>query len=133
VGLPHISESGAQGRDKYKQTVASVAKAFRSSPAFSFLWFQGTSQPALEGALELTFGFPAVVALSMDRKAYAVMRGSFSEKGMTSFLHSLTTGRQATLPLQSLPSVVTVEAWDGKDAAPTEEEFSLDDIMGEEL
>lgn len=133
VGLPHILDSGADGRNKYKETVAKVAKAFRSSMAFSFLWFQGTAQPDLENALELTFGFPAVVAFSMDRKAYAVMRGSFTEKSMMTFLHSLTTGRQTTVPLQTLPKVADVEGWDGSDAAPVEEEFSLEDIMGENL
>ena len=132
AGLPHIVESGAAGRRKYQETVGKVAKAFRSSMAFSFLWFQGSSQPELEASLELTFGFPAVVALSVDRKAYAVMRGAFTEKGMTSFLHSLTTGRQATVPLQTLPVVAAVEPWDGEDAAPVEEEFSLADILGDD-
>ncbi|GKY96409.1 hypothetical protein MPSEU_000600400 [Mayamaea pseudoterrestris] len=101
AGLPHIVESGADGRRK-------IWKRLAKSPR-------------------------PVVALSMDRKAYAVMRGAFTEKGMASFLHSLTTGRQMTVHMQSLPTIEAVEPWDGQDTVPGEEEFSLEDIMGEDL
>ena len=80
----------------------------------------------------LTFGFPAVVALSLDRQAYAVMRGSFSEKNAEKFLHGVTNGRQATIklsrPINDL--IVETEPWDGLDGKPIEEELSLADIMG---
>ena len=80
----------------------------------------------------LTFGFPALVALSLDREAYAVMRGSFSEKSVAAFLHGVTTGRQPTIKLsKSIQDVVVAtEPWDGLDGAPIEEEMSLDEIMG---
>lgn len=131
AALPHILDSGAAGRRKYLDLLATVAKTFRkASGAFAFLWFEGTSQPELEQGLELTFGFPAVVALSYDRQAYAVLHGSFAEKSMTTFLHSITTGRQATIPLKEIPTVVTTEEWDGEDGQPVEEELSLEEIMG---
>jgi protein disulfide-isomerase A6 len=130
AALPHIMDSGAAGRNKYRDLLAAVSKNFREL-SFSFLWFEGTSQPTLGEALELTFGFPAIVAFSMDREAYSVLRGSFSEKGITSFLHGVMTGRQQTIKLsQALPAVVTITPWDGQDAAPIEEELSLSDIMG---
>jgi hypothetical protein len=83
----------------------------------------------------LTFGYPAVVALSLDRQAYAVMHGSFSDKVVTAFLHGVTTGRQSTMKLPSSVSmesliVPVMEPWDGLDAPPIEEEMSLEDIMG---
>ena len=129
AALPHIMDSGADGRNKYRDSLATVSKTFRGS-SFTFLWFEGTSQPALEQALELTFGFPALVAFSMDREAYAVLHGSFSEKSITSFLHGVTTGRRPTIKLDALPTVETVTPWDGKDAAPIEEEIPLSEIMG---
>ena len=131
AALPHILDTGASGRNQYRDVLANVAKTFRGT-AFSFLWFQGSDQPAFEAAMELTFGYPALVAYSMDRNAYAVMHGSFSEKSMTSFLHGVTTGRVPVgkLAKQEVPSVETVEPWDGQDAAPPEEEFDLADIMG---
>jgi len=110
--------------------VEQVSKTFRGS-AFSFLWFEGGKQPSLEHALDLTFGFPALVAYSMDRNAFAVLRGSFSEKQMTSFLHGVTSGRTSVVKLkqEKEPKIETTEPWDGNDA-PVFEEFSLDDIMG---
>jgi hypothetical protein len=78
----------------------------------------------------LTFGFPAVVALSLDKGAYSIMRGSFSEKKVTAFLHGVTTGRQPTAKLNNFPTVVTTEPWDGKDSAPIEDEIPLSEIMG---
>jgi len=132
AALPHILDSQASGRNKYRDLLATVSKTFRGS-AFSFLWFEGTSQPELEKALELTFGFPALVALSVDRKAYAVLHGSFTEKSMASFLHGITTGRQKTVPLDAIPNVATVEPWDGLDGEVVEEEFDLSEIMGEEF
>lgn len=81
----------------------------------------------------MTFGYPAVVALSLDREAYAVQRGSFSEKAITTFLHSITTGRQPTIKLSAIPEVVTVELWDGKDGTPLEEEPPLSEIMGDDF
>jgi protein disulfide-isomerase A6 len=132
AALPPILDSGAEGRNKYRNMLAAAAKKFRGS-AFSFLWFEGTSQPALEQAMELTFGFTALVAFSMDRQAYAVLRGSFSEKSMTSFLHAITTGRQATVKLRDsvIPKIESVEPWDGLDGAPIEEEFDLSDLFDE--
>jgi len=128
--LPHILDSGADGRKKYRNTLSEVSKGFRS--AYSFLWLEGSSQPKLEQALELTFGYPALVAVSLDRQAYAVLHGAFEEKGITAFLHSITTGRQPTVKLNgSLPKLETVTPWDGKDGEPIEEEFDLSELFDE--
>lgn len=130
AALPHISESGVEGRNKYRDMMSAVSKTFRGT-VFSFLWVEGGAQYELEQAMELSFGYPALVALSLDRQAYSVLRGSFSEKSITSFLRSITSGRQATVKLANdLPAVLTVEPWDGKEAALPEEELSLADIMG---
>lgn len=131
AALPHILDSGASGRNKHRELLAKVSKTFRGG-AFSFLWFEGGSQPTLESALELTAGFPAMVAYSMDRHAFAVFRGSFDEKKMTSFLHGVTSGRVKVVKLkkEKVPKIEVVEPWDGQDAEAPEEEFDLADIMG---
>jgi protein disulfide-isomerase A6 len=132
AALPHILDSGADGRNKYRDMLAGVSKGFRGS-SFSFLWFEAGSQPDLESTLELTFGAPALVAYSMDRQAFAILRGSFGEKSITSFLHSITTGRQRTVQLQKpAPKIVTTEPWDGKDGTPLEDEIPLSEIMGDD-
>jgi len=130
AALPHILDSSASGRNKYRDTLTAIQKRFRGS-AFNFLWFEGSSQPDLEKEFDLTFGFPALVALSYDKQAYAVLRGSFQEKSVVSFLHAITSGRQSTTKMSNgIPKVVTMDPWDGLDGALPEEEFDLADIMG---
>jgi len=128
VALPHILETNATGRNKYKDVMAGAAKAVRGMP-FQFLWFEGSAQPDLENSLELTFGFPAVAAISMDKKVYAIHRGSFTVDNVRKFLTGIVTGRQPTYKMQGTLKIQTVEAWDGQDGIPFEEE-SLEDIMG---
>lgn len=137
--LPHILDSGAEGRNKYRNTMAAASKAVRGM-SFQFLWFEGGSQPTLETTLELTFGFPAVAAYSMDKGVYTVHRSSFTEKNLRHFLTGITTGKQKTFKLSDVPKIETVEPWDGKDGQPFEEEvwwddddFSDTDADGDEL
>jgi protein disulfide-isomerase-like protein len=133
--LPHILESGAAGRNKYRDMLSSVAKEFRGGSVFVFLWWEAGAQVSLEQGLELTFGAPALVAYSMDKHVYAVMRSAFATKSITAFLHGISTGRQRTVPLQQGASlaIVDTQPWDGLDGAPIEDELSLEDIMGDEL
>ena len=49
--LPHILDSGADGRNKYRDVLSNVSKTFRGS-SFHFLWMEGTTQPELEQVLE---------------------------------------------------------------------------------
>jgi protein disulfide-isomerase A6 len=128
VALPHILDSGAAGRNKYRETLNQVSRSFRGTP-FELMWFEGgNEQMELEATLELTFGYPAVAAVSLDKQAFAVQRGAFNEKAISKFLNSIMSGRQATLPMQSSPVVKTTQPWDGLDAALVEEE-PLDDFM----
>ena len=137
AALPHILDSGASGRQNYLQSLSKVARTFRKN--FTFLWFEGGSaQVDLEQALGLTFGFPALVAISLDRQGLAVMHGAFRETNIHTFLHGITTGRQPVLPLKvqgaDLP-VATTTPWDGKDGRPIEEEddFDLEAFLNDEL
>lgn len=62
---------------------------------------------------------------------YSLMRGSFSENGISSFLRDLSYGKGGTAPLKGakLPKIYETEAWDGKDAEPPqEEEIDLSDV-----
>ncbi len=131
AALPHILDTGADGRNKYRDIVTAASKAVRGM-SFQFLWFEGSTQPELENALEMTFGFPAIAAYSIEKGVYAVHRASFTETNIRKFLMGITTGKQATYKIASVPSVKTVEPWDGEDGAPYEEEFSLEDIMGDD-
>lgn len=71
-----------------------MAKKQRSQP-FVFFWAQSGDQLDLERKLNLGFGYPAVVAISPNKSAYATMRGSFSKDGMSDFLVKTMTGSAA--------------------------------------
>ncbi|CAN0219078.1 unnamed protein product, partial [Ectocarpus sp. 8 AP-2014] len=135
AALPHILDSGKAGREGYIETVRGAAKKSRN-PYLSLMWTEGGAQPALEEATGLTFGYPAVIAISVEKKArmhaFAVHVGSFSVDGMSEFLGGLTTGSTRTKPLAELPKILTVEPWDEKDATAVEEEFSLEDLFGDD-
>jgi protein disulfide-isomerase A6 len=84
----------------------------------------------------LTFGFPAVVAISFEQDAYQVMKGPFSEGAITTFAQRNENWRKRKLiDLSEMPTIVTTEPWDGQDGRPIEEEneIPLSDIMGDEL
>ena len=90
--VPQIYDSSAKDRERYLATLAEVAKGFRSAP-LSFLWSEGTAQPALEQALGINFGFPTVAVVSMAKKVYAVQKVSWSTKNIKSFLSGVIAGR----------------------------------------
>ena len=53
--------------------------------------------------------------------------------GCRKFVAEAGKGGRGNVPLQSVPSVVTTEPWDGKDGSLMEEdEFSLDELMGDD-
>ena len=121
--VPHIYDSSAKARDAYVATLGEVAKGLRGAP-FSFVWSEGGAQPDLENALAINYAYPTVAVLSASKKVYAVQRVSWSLKNIKSFLNGIISGSERTTALanKSVPAVVKVKAWDGKDAAPPEEE-----------
>jgi len=131
--VPHILDSLAKGRNQYLDTLASVAKSMRGSP-FQFAWSEGGAQAKMEEMMGLTFGYPAAVVVSAEKKVYAVQRGSWSKKNLAAFLNGVISGSEKTSALPSLPKIREVAAWDGKDAPEeliSEEEFSLDELMSD--
>lgn len=131
AALPPIHDSSADKRNQYRDILTKISKKYRGA-AFQIQWFEGSSQLDLEEVLDFTFGFPAVAAISLDKGVYSVMHASFTEKSISLFLTGITTGRQTTNPLRREPVISETTAWDGKDAPAIEEEFSLEDIMGDD-
>jgi len=130
--LPHILDGGAVAREKQKDILGEAAKRSRGGP-YRFLWFEGgNAQLEFEGSMDLTFGYPAVVALSKEKGAYVTMRESYSTKNISNFLRNIISGRITPAKLdEKLPGVASVDPWDGKDGEVFEEEMSLEEIMGE--
>lgn len=92
--VPHILDSGASGRKEYLATLENVAKSLRGKP-LNFLWSEGGAQPELEQAVEATFGYPAMVVLAKDKGIYSVMRASWGEKNIGTFISGVLSGRYA--------------------------------------
>mmetsp|Transcript_16020 Transcript_16020/g.23773 ORF Transcript_16020/g.23773 Transcript_16020/m.23773 type:complete len:436 (+) Transcript_16020:16-1323(+) len=132
AALPHISEGGKDSRNAYINTIIGAAKKMKST-LFSYLWTEAGAQVNLEEAFGLSFGFPAVIALSKEKGVYAMHVGAFDEDHVASFLRGILTGATKTSSFAKFPSINAISEWDGKDAQVFEEEFSLEDLMAEEL
>jgi protein disulfide-isomerase A6 len=130
--LPHIMDSGKDGRENYLAKVEDAAKLVRGKP-FRFAWLQGGDQVALEAQFELTFGYPSVLAISLEKNRYVVMRAAFDATSIASFLQDIFSGRQVTLPFDALPKIVKTAGWDGQDAKMENlgNSDNDDDIMAE--
>lgn len=129
--LPDILDSKAEGRNKYLQQLLSVAEKFKKSP-YSYVWAAAGKQPDLEKRVGVGgYGYPALVALNVKKGAYAPLRSAFELDQIVEFVREAGRGGKGNLPLESTPTIVKTEAWDGKDGAIIEEdEFSLDELMG---
>ena len=96
------------------------------------MWTEAMSQPKLESSLGVGgFGYPALAAVSLKKGKCAVMRGSFSQDGVTEFLRDTLYGRTSTSAIQGgkLPAIETVKAWDGKDGElPADDDIDLSDV-----
>ena len=79
AALPHLLDTGKAGREGYLSTLMDVAKKNRKGP-FRLFWTEGGAQAAAEEALGLTFGYPAVAALS--KVGESPTRPPFHSKGI---------------------------------------------------
>lgn len=131
--LPSIFDSGAAGRNKEIEAFQNAATAYRKRP-FGWLWAEAGEQDKLEAAVEVGgFGYPALVAINHKKEKFSVLKGSFSEEGIKSFMGSLVVGRQRTVPLSTVAEINTVDPWDGEDGKlEYEEEFDLSELMGDD-
>lgn len=89
--LPHILDSGAAGRNTYLETFKEIAAEFRKMP-IAFVWTEANAQPALESALSINGNFPTLAMVSVDKKAYAVPKVSWSKKNLQAFLQGVLSG-----------------------------------------
>jgi protein disulfide-isomerase A6 len=113
--LPHISETGAKGRNNYLKTLKDIANKYKAKPV-TYVWLEAGSQPALEELFGLGgFGYPSVVAMNAKKSRFALMRGSFSASSIGDFVNALTLGREKLSKFNELPALQPYTAWDGKD------------------
>jgi len=129
--LPNIIDSSAAQRNQYLADFNVVVKGSGKHP-IKFLWSEGGAQYELEEQLALSFGYPALIAVHLE-KGYAIHRGDFSQQSIRSFISQIMS-RSASIqpvPKGGFKKVATVKPWDGKDAPPPppEEKFDLNDEL----
>ncbi|KAL6536845.1 Protein disulfide-isomerase 2-3 [Orobanche hederae] len=131
--LPDILDSKADGRNKHLELLLSVAEKFKKSP-YSYLWVAAGKQPGLEKHVGVGgYGYPALVALNLKKKAYAPLKSAFERDQIIEFVKEAGRGGKGNLPLEGSPAIENTEPWDGKDGQIIEEdEFSLEELMGDD-
>ncbi|KAL0444801.1 UNVERIFIED_CONTAM: protein disulfide isomerase-like 2-3 [Sesamum latifolium] len=79
------------------------------------------------------YGYPALVALNLKKKAYAPLKSAFERDHIIEFVKEAGRGGKGNLPLEGSTEIGKTEPWDGKDGQIIEEdEFSLDELMGDD-
>lgn len=136
VVLEDLLDTSAKARGQNLEVIQQAAKAARHLP---FVWTAANSQPDVEKAFGLTFGFPAVLMLREGpngEKVGFVHRGKFNAKDLGKFVatpFSLSTGTQVA----QWPEIAKVDKWDGKSEAKKpvveEDDFDLDAFLKSDL
>lgn len=154
--LPNILDCQSECRNAYIKTLTSLGEKYKQKMwgyvftfhilqnslftiffAFSWVWSEAAAQPELEDALGLGgFGYPAMAVFSPKKLKYSILRGSFGYDGINEYLRDLSYGRGSTFPVKgaSLPTVRSIDAWDGKDGQlEVEEDIDLSDVELDDL
>jgi hypothetical protein len=130
-----LYDESAADRQAYLDMLETVAKG-KDSALYRFVWAEIGQQPQLQQALQITGNAPTAVAVSVSKHRAAQHAGTFDVAGLRKFLAGISSGRTATTKLASQTTFVIDEqaAWDGQNVErQEEEEFTLDDILSEDL
>ena len=115
VFLPNMYDSSAKERNAYLEIVKKASTVGRGKP-INFLWAQGGDFFEYEEKLGMSFGFPALLVVNYNKKKYAVMRSSFDNEAIRTYLNRVLIGSESFYDLPKvIPSIKTVEPWDGND------------------
>jgi len=122
--LPHIYDSSAEERNRYLEVFQEIVKKNRGKP-ISFLWTQAGDHYKFEQMVGVGMGYPAVIAISLPKSRFALMRAAFSTQEVNTFVNKILIGGVSLQEFKELPKIKEVEAWDGKDKQP---EYRSEDL-----
>ncbi|CAI5993839.1 unnamed protein product [Closterium sp. NIES-65] len=98
-----------------------------------YVWAEAGAQPALEKALGMGgYGYPALIALNAKRQRFSPFKSAFEQEHLSEFVRLAARGGRGIEPVESILEAESREPWDGKDGQVVEEEFSLEDLMGDD-
>jgi len=132
--LPHILDCQSKCRNDYLAVLKRLGDKFKKQQ-WGWVWAEAGQQMTMESALDIGgFGYPALAAVNSRKMKFALMRGSFGESGINEFLRDLSYGKGRTSPMNKLPEITKVDAWDGKDGVlEVEEDIDLSDVDLDDL
>ncbi|GJV03592.1 disulfide isomerase-like protein 2-3 [Tanacetum coccineum] len=117
--LPDILDSKAEGRNKYLETLLSVAEKFKKSPYRCQDSVSKAFLDTMDKKSELEkhvgvggYGYPALIALNVKKGAYAPLKGAFEREQMMDLRERRLTRGKTERSLE-------------------EDEFSLEELMGD--
>jgi len=134
--LPNILDCQSACRNQHLSMLKKFAETYKRN-GWSWLWVEGARQEQLEQSVGIGgFGYPAQVAINARKSKCVVLKGSFSQTGISEFLKELSAGRLTTplVPLSGivdgkLPAIVDSQPWDGQDGKlVVDEEIDLSDV-----
>lgn len=134
--LPNILDCQSKCRNEHITMLKKFAESYKRN-GWGWLWVEAFRQPKLEESVGIGgFGYPAQVAVNARKGKYVVLKGAFSETGISAFLRELSTGRLTSplVPMSGvaegkLPKVDDSEPWDGKDGKILDvEDIDLSDV-----
>jgi len=94
-----------------------------SGNPLSFMWAQGGDHFQFEDKFNLSFGYPAVIAVSPSKSRFAIMRAAFTDEGLLDFTKGVLAGKQSLNSFQEYGKISKVAKWDGKDAKPPQDDL----------
>lgn len=127
--LPHILDCDSTCRNTYLKLLQDLGDKYKQK-LWGWLWAEAGAQYDLEQSLDIGgFGYPAMAVLNQRKQIYSVLRGAFTNEGISSYLRDISFGRGPTSVVKTEPKINKIESWDGKDGElPPEEDIDLSDI-----
>ncbi|CAI7720626.1 protein disulfide-isomerase, putative [Plasmodium vivax] len=92
--LPNKEDTELSYFKSYVQILTNVIKDVSRLPV-TLLWTQAGDQLDIVQKLNLTFGFPTVIAISFSKNVYSILKGNYSEQSIKNFITQMMMGKSS--------------------------------------
>ncbi|CRG96392.1 protein disulfide isomerase, putative [Plasmodium gallinaceum] len=92
--LPNKEDTEPTYFKSYISILKNVLKDVNNLPV-TLMWTQAGDQLDIVQKLNLTFGFPTVIALSFSKNVYSILKGNYSESSIKNFITQMMMGKSS--------------------------------------